>query len=676
MKISLNWIKDYIDIPSKVDELACKLTLSGQEVEKIEKIDGDTVFELEVTPNRPDCLNLIGLAREFSAILDKKLKKPKIKKIKFLNNKCDISIEDKDDCSRYIGAIIKDVNIKKTPKNIVEKISALGLRSINNVVDITNFCLMETGQPMHAFDYDKLAGGKVVVRRAKKGETITAIDDVTYNLDPSILIIADQEKPVAIAGVMGGKESEVTDKTKNILLESAYFNPALVRQASRKLALRSDSSYRFERGVDIDMVETGAQRAVHLIQDLAGGQALSQKDVYLKKIKNAQTKIYVSVDEINSLLGSSLNGVKIKNILKKLECQVSEKNKNILEVIPPSFRGDIRVSVDVAEEIARVIGFDNLPSKMPEIKSQNMNCSKKWILKKELSAALTGQGLDEIISYTMVGEKALKAAKVFSDKKMFRNQNPLTEDQEFMRVSSLPNILNVVSTNIKRGQRDLKFFELGKVYLSTGEKDVLSIIMTGNSLGDWREEKRKIDFYDSKGVLENVLNYFSKKETTFLKTEEAYYHKGQAAKIVFEGKEIGSIGKLDVNILNEWDIKHQDVFFAQVDVDPILKASEKISKYKAVCEYPCVVRDISLSVKQDLSYQKIKDVIINVKEPLVTDIDFVEQYLGEKLEQGQKGITISLTYQSHQKTLTEEEVEQAHSVICQKLISDLQAIKR
>ena len=677
MKINLNWIKDYIDISNKVDELAYKLTLSGQEVEKIEKIDGDTIFELEVTPNRPDCLNLIGLSREFSAILNKSLKKPRIKKTKFLNSKCDITIKDKKDCSRYVGAIINGVNVKQAPKSIVKKISSVGLRSVNNIVDITNFCLMETGQPMHAFDYDKLVGGKIIVRRAKKGEKIIAIDGVAYDLDPSILIIADEKSPVAIAGVMGGKDTEVTESTKNILLESAYFDPILIRRASRKLALRSEASYRFERGVDIDVVETGAYRAINLIQELAGGAAVSKKDVYFGKIKKSQAKIDVTIDQINSLLGASLSTTKIKNILKKLECNVSEKKKNILQIIPPSFRNDIKKEVDVIEEVARVIGFDNLPLKLPEIKAQDIVSSRKWVFKNNLRYALTGQGLDEIISYTMVGKKVLENANISCSKEIVRNQNPLTEDQEFLRTDSLPSILNIVSLNIKRGQKDLKFFELGKVYSASGEKDVLSLVMTRVAKKDWRSPKKEeIDFYDIKGIVENILNRFAREEYRFSKAKSSCCQKGKSAEILFKNKVIGFLGKIDTSVLDRWDIKHQDVFFAQVETDSVFDASEKNVKYKAVCEYPRVVRDISLSLKENISYQEIKDVILSVKEPLLVEIDFVEQYLGEKLLEGQRGMTISLTYQSLKKTLTEQEVEKAHSVICQKILSDLQAIKR
>src|SRR3989338_8110711 len=271
MKISYNWLKDYVAVGADAEKLAQRLTMAGLEVEKIENINGDMVFELEITPNRPDCLNHLGIAREVSAIFNKPLKSPKIKAPQSPKIKTDITISDKNDCSRYIGTVIENVRVKETPPWIKERLTAIGIRTINSVVDITNLVLMETGQPLHAFDYDKLAGGKIIVRRAKEGEVITTIDGAERKLHSSILVIADAKKPVAIAGIMGGKDTEVTEMTKNILLESACFDPILIRRAARALGLFSDSSYRFERGVDLDGVNSGSARATDLILELAGG---------------------------------------------------------------------------------------------------------------------------------------------------------------------------------------------------------------------------------------------------------------------------------------------------------------------------------------------------------------------------------------------------------------------
>ncbi|MDP8266894.1 MAG: phenylalanine--tRNA ligase subunit beta [Candidatus Aceula meridiana] len=675
MRISLSWLKDYVSFALTPAALAHKLTLSGSEVEKEELVGGDIVFELEITPNRPDCLNMIGMAREISAILNKPFKKPKIKRIKFSKSKCAISIENKKDCGRYIGAILTDVKIAQSPSFLQKKLSALGLRPINNIVDITNFCLMETGQPMHAFDYDKLEGGKIIVRRAKKGEKIVAIDEVEYELDPSILIIADAKRPVAIAGVMGGKKTEVTSKTKNILLESAYFDPVLIRRASRKLALRSDSSYRFERGVDIDMVEQAAWRALNLIQELALGKADARKDVYPAKANKKQKKIKISKSQIENFLGANIPLTRIKNILTKLEFKVSSSGKDSLLVTAPSFRKDIQIGVDVTEEIARIIGYDNLPMRLAQIKAENVPTSKRWIFKEKLRQAATGLGLSEVISYTMVGLKALENTKQNISQGVI-NQNPLTEDQQILRPSALPSFLNIVATNFKKGQKDLKIFEIGKNYFSSGEKDVLIVAMTGKRNADWRSLKEKIDFYDIKGSLDGVLKRLKITNVNYSLDKKASFVFGQSAAVFIGGKKSGFLGKVSSDILERWDIKHQDVFYAEVDIETLYQKEQKLCRFQKVSDYPSVVRDISLAVKEYSTFQKVCDVIDFLKEPLLKEVSFVEQYLGEKVPVGCRGITISLTYQSGTRTLTEQEVEKAHQVICQKIISDLDAIKR
>ncbi|MCK5581533.1 MAG: phenylalanine--tRNA ligase subunit beta, partial [Candidatus Omnitrophica bacterium] len=380
MKISITWLNDYIKTGVPVDRLIHKLTMAGLEVEKTETVAGDTVLELEITPNRPDCLNMLGMAREVSAILNKTVKKPSLPEIKYPKEKCPVEIVDKEGCTRYIGTVIKDVKVAKAPQAMQQRLAAIGLRPINNIVDITNFCLMETGQPLHAFDYDKLEGGKIIVRRAKKGETIITIDGELRELDPSVLVIADAKRPVAIAGVMGGQETEVTGKTKNILLESAYFDPVLIRRAARKSGLSSDSSYRFERGVDFQMVENGCTRAIALIQELAGGEIEQRQDLCLAKKKKVGKAVTVSLAQINGLLGAALTTTQCKTILKKLEFDVVSKKgqplpgdrPQILKVTPPTFRNDIHQAVDVVEEVARVVGYDNLPLSLPHITVSNV----------------------------------------------------------------------------------------------------------------------------------------------------------------------------------------------------------------------------------------------------------------------------------------------------------------
>ncbi|OGX05737.1 MAG: phenylalanine--tRNA ligase subunit beta, partial [Omnitrophica WOR_2 bacterium GWA2_47_8] len=483
MKLSYNWLKDYVAVKLPPEKLAHRLTMAGLEVEKIESVNGDSVFELEVTPNRPDCLNVLGLAREVSAILDASLKAPKVEKLRIPSQKIDISVEDKKDCGRYIGTLISDVKVASSARWLEEKLQSIGTRGINNVVDITNFCLMELGQPLHAFDHDKLKGGAIIVRRARSGETIVTIDGVERKLDPSILVIADAQRPVAIAGIMGGRDTEVSERTKNILLESAYFDQVLIRRASRKLGLSSDSSYRFERGVAMQTVETASTRAAELIKKEAGGKVSAQQDVFSKTQKKAAPAIALSLREINDRLGSNLSLAKCKAILNRLGFSVSSSGKDKLRLTAPAFRNDIKENVDIVEEVARIIGYDNLPLSIPRIQVENITIKSNQTHEKKIRGILTALGFDEIITYSMVNQSMLDKTAL-GHLKGVRVQNPLSQDQEMLRPAVLPSLLSIVLLNLNRGQKDLRLFEIGKVYSCEAEKKMINIVASGSKPGD------------------------------------------------------------------------------------------------------------------------------------------------------------------------------------------------
>ncbi|NCA96159.1 MAG: phenylalanine--tRNA ligase subunit beta, partial [Methanomicrobia archaeon] len=405
MKISVSWLKNYVSFSGSVEELATQLTMAGLEVESIEKVKGDAVLELEITPNRPDCLNLLGIAREVSAISNKKLTYPVVTKRRLPVRSCDVTIDDVKGCLRYIGVVIEGVKVGPSLKEQQHYLGSVGIRSISNIVDVTNFCMMELGQPLHAFDHDKLSGHKLIVRRARKGETIVTIDNVKRELDESILVIADQDKPVAIAGIMGGKETEVTDSTKNILLESATFDPILIRRASRKLGLSSDSSYRFERGVNIDTALMASQRACDLILQSSGGKITAYKDVRGASFKRKIKSIKVSLGDINQFLGSAITKNQCVQILKRLECVVTTKANDVLEIMPPSFRSDLRSAVDIMEELARIYGYNNIPSSLAMVRAVNIPQHDKRMKREQVRSFFVAQGFNEVVTYSMVSEK-------------------------------------------------------------------------------------------------------------------------------------------------------------------------------------------------------------------------------------------------------------------------------
>ena len=677
MKISLNWLKDYIKFNIPVEKLAHRLTMAGMEIEKIHSVDEDVVLELEITPNRSDCLNVIGIAREVSAVLNKTLIIPKVRKRRLPSAKADVAILDREGCLRYIGALIKNVSVGKAPDSMAKRLSAIGLRPINNIVDITNFCLMETGQPMHAFDYDKLIGGKIVVRRARQGEKIVTIDGVERVLDTSILVIADTKRPVAVAGVMGGQDTEVTEKTKNILLESAYFDPVLVRRGARKLGLSTDSSYRFERGVNIQMVEGAAHRAIALIREFSQGETTHWTDIFLTKRKISKSEISIKIQQVNDLLGSQLTYSRCKTILKRLEFYVKGENRDTLHVQAPDFRGDIEREVDVIEEIGRVIGYDNLPMSLPQITVTHLNPRNNRQLKKEMRDILNAQGFNEIITYTLINSQSLEKTKQAALKRI-RVKNPLTQDQEIMRPDLLPSFLDIALSNINRGQKNMRLYELGKKYLPEGEKEFLAMIVTGLKASDWRNfSKGKMDFFDIKGPASVLMERLRVKKASFEDAAESpIYEPGRAAVIKAGQTVLGDAGQIKKEILKKWDIKFEDIYFLQLSLTELAKERQLTAGFEPISEYPAITRDVSLAVKEDVSFAQIEKTAFQLGAKFLKEINFMEVYRGEKIPQGYKGLSFSLRYQSSRRTLTEEEIGEVHATICQSYIDQTRAIIR
>ncbi|MBF0595142.1 MAG: phenylalanine--tRNA ligase subunit beta [Candidatus Omnitrophica bacterium] len=699
MKLSLNWLNQYIDHGLTADELSFRLTMAGLEVEAVEKIGSDTVFEIEITPNRPDCLSMLGLAREVSAIVDRELKVPAVAEHEDAGT-VDIAIENSADCARYIGTRIDGVTVKPFPGDKSLLLQALGDNPVSNIVDITNFVLFEYGQPLHAFDFDKLEGGKIIVRRAKKGEKIVTLDDVERTLDESILVIADAKKPVAIAGIMGGRDSGVTSSTKRILLESASFDLGVTRRASRKLGLTSDACYRFERGIAWKTGEAASNRATDLILELAGGTVVSRRDEVASVPISQRTEVVVSLSDIHKLLGAppalsealqgrveGLDLVRAEKILRRLGCVVAATDKTIT-VIPPHFRNDIKIKEDVIEEVARVVGYDNLPMSLPQVPAVNISVDyEKETFNSRLTGIFVGLGFNQVVTYSLVGGAAL--AKTNYQGPVIKLQNAMSAEQEMMRPTALPNMLIVAAANMNRGQRDLKLFEIGKRYLpggepfdsalkglAQGERWTLSILVSGRREADWRAPKRlALDLFDIKGAAEEAFARLRVKGCVFSSAEDAAFEPGQAALVSIDGKPAGKAGKVAEEVLARFDIKKTAVYFGEVDLELAAEAMTPRLRFIELNEFPVVARDVSLSVK-DGSFEAIKDLCFKNGSGLLKKINFVELYTGDKIETGRKGYVLSMTYQSSERTLTDDEVGAVHESIIQKLIETFSVTRR
>jgi len=674
MKIPFSWLTEYVDVSKmKAEDVADKLTIAGLEVVMIEKVGGDSIFDIEITPNRPDCLNMLGIAREVSACLNKKFTPPKLKSPKnVIKERIAIEIKDKNLCPRYTGRIMRNIKVGPSPKWLVQKMERMGQRSVNNVVDITNFCLFEQGQPTHAFDYDKIKG-KIIVRRAHKGERMVTIDGKERTLDPDMLVIADAEKPVALAGVMGSKETEVTGSTGNIIFESAYFDPISIRRTSRRLGLISESSYRFERSVDAGCITKASDRACSLIAQLCGGQAGPIADVGTKDPE--EIKIYLRPEKLKKTLGLEISPIAIKKILKSLKLDVETSSKKSIVVRIPSFRQDLKEEVDLIEEVVRIYGYDKLPSTMPAIVGHPKRIDTTREISNVTRDAIISFGTDEIITYSLISRDDLDSIDgSFNDKEIISIMNPLSSEQEIMRPTLIPGILRAISWNLNRKTSSFKIFELGKVYTKEGnrfiEEETLSIAMVG--------EKRKgfeSQFFVIKGMLEALFIKLGLEGIAYKGEERPGFLTSEAASIWIDKKRIGFLGKAGREALEKQAIK-TDVFLCEISLEKLFGHVILKKKFKAIPKFPSANRDISLIVSKTVSHQAIVSIIEEVGGELVSSVELFDKYTGAQIPGGSRGLSYAVEYRANDRTLTDSEVTELHTEVCDALLKRLGAKQR
>jgi len=677
MKISYEWIKEYVDPDASPEELAAGLTMSGSEVEAINDAGSDKVMSLEITSNRPDCLNILGLAREASVVFDRELKAPDVRPFEGVPEEkgpaVDCVIENTELCPKYTARVISDVKIKGVGEKIRKRLEALALRPVNNAVDVTNFCLMELGQPLHAFDLDKLKGGKIIVREARKGEKIVTIDEEERELEPGMLVIADKERPVAIAGVMGGMDTEVTETTKNILLESAYFDPVSVRRTARKLGLSSDSSYRFERGVDKGMIKGASDRAAALIVKEAGGKVCG---FYEAGPLSAEENVIIEFDteKAGKVLGVVLEKEWVKHIFQKLDMTVTDKEGSRMSVRVPTFREDLEREIDLIEEVARIFGYDKIPATIPEISPVAERKVYERQVNEKLLEDLVSLGLSEIVTYGLISEASSNRFPGLV-KDPVTLSNPLSEEQKVMTPHLLDGMLKTISWNINRKNKDLRLFEIGKVYSELGEGKgygeipTLCIGLTGSARQNWMEGKRNESFYDLKGIIEDV---FSGLRITpeFIPIHIDGIAPCAGIKIHGEKETIGFLGQTTKKVLKEYDIE-QDVFLCEIKLDRIFEKAVLKNRYHAVPRFPFSTRDVSILCEDSVRAGDISRIIAEEGEELIKQIDLVDIYKGKKISKGKKSLTYSIQYGLDTRTLREEEIEALHSSVKDALAKNL-----
>ena len=693
MKVQVDWLKEYTEIDVPTDELGHVLTMAGLEIqshEKVELPDGEKseVLELNVTPNRGYCLSHIGVAREVSALLNKSLKLPD--PLKALESVWGVvkveervSVENMEPklCPRYCALVIENVKVGPSPKWLKDRLTAIGLRPINNIVDITNFVMMEYGQPLHAFDRDLLAGNKIIIRRAKKGEPFASLDGTELKLEPDALVIADGEKPVALAGIMGGTNCQVSEITCHVVLESACFDPATVRKGSKKYGLRSDSSYRFERGVDWNGVVSAQARAALMIKELAGGEiCLGRVDIYPQE----QKPIFVSLrmSRLNQLLGASFNSEQVQDILFRLGMEVLNQSEN-MEVKIPSFRPDLLREVDLIEEIARIDGFDKVDTVYPVAGVRPVRISAKQNIIKKVREVFCCAGFAETVHYSFIEcvvAEEFKTAFASERNRVIALKNPLSSEYDTMRTSLLPGLLKTAGLNLSKGQKPLKLFEVGSVYFSDSngartEKAVLSAIVLGPyELTPWKPRGGDYDFYDLKGTLEMLITHLHLKLEIF-PDSRPFLLPDKSVRVQISDKELGFLGQMapEQNLVGELG---QNVYALELDLGALEKSASSSLQFQPIPKFPETYRDISILVDRSVTSQKAADVILKTGSPLIQKVELYDHFEGKKIQADKKSLTFALSFQSAERTLSDDEVNPLFEKIVQTLKSELGASLR
>ena len=627
----------------------------------------DEVIEFEITPNRPDCLSILGMARETAASFESELKEPEIE-FETVDNISDyintIEIES-ENCNRYYARVVKDVVIKDSPIWIQLRLMEAGIRPINNIVDITNFVMLEMGEPLHAFDLENINGNKIIVRQAEKDETLVSLDGETRGLKETDLVIADEKDPIAIAGVMGGLNSEVTEKTKLILIEGANFNPKSIRLTSKRLALRSEASNRFEKGLDPNLCQRAADRVCQIIELTESGKIV---DSFIDNYKEKREEKVISLrpERVNMLLGIKIDRESMVKYLNLLGLESKYKDGLIYTMVPTR-RLDISIEADLIEEIGRLYGFHNIESKslVGELTRGVKPFSKN--IEDRVKDTLLGIGFNEVMTYSFISPRAYDKINIEEDSKL-RNYikilNPLGEDYSVMRTTLIPNIMDLFSRNYNRGVKSSFVFEIGNIFLPKelpivslpDEKKVLSIGFYGEK-----------DFYFLKETIEKLLCKLGIKGIEYKREEKnPIFHPGRTAKAFVEGVEVGTIGEVYIDVCENYDIKSK-VYIAELDFEKIMELSSFERKYKALPKYPSTSRDIAIILDEGVLVGDIKSLITKHGKDLIENIELFDIYRGDQIPENMKSMAFSITYRSYERTLKDKEIEEIQTSIIEDL---------
>jgi phenylalanyl-tRNA synthetase beta chain len=644
---------------------------------------GDTIIDLDVTPNRPDCLSIIGIAREAAALTNQMIHIAEAaydESEPAISSQMKVEIQAADLCPRYCASLVSDIKIKPSPKWMQDRLTACGLRPINNIVDISNYVMLEYGQPLHTFDYDRISGQKIEVRRARENEILTTLDGVERKLKTDMLVIADADRAVALAGVMGGANSEVTDQTRNILLEAASFKATSVHATGDALGLPSEARYRFERGIAAELAGPALKRATQLLVELGGGKAAKGFiDIYPGR--KAGKAIRLSQNRLQRLLGVNFSLDEIMKTLTSLGIDCKKVSENEIEAIAPYWRSDINIEVDLIEEVARIEGYQKIPNTLLAEPLPEINPDPILKLKENVSSGLTANGFSEVLNFSLTGLDLLK--KVNSDSQppageMLRVANPMTADSEFLRTSLRGTLLTAFMTNRKYQEGSIRLFELGKIYLGRGqelpdERETVCAVMGGLRYDrSWHNQDEVIDFFDAKGTLESLLLRLGL-SATFEKRLDSGLHPNKQADIYLNKQKVGILGELHPKVALAFEIS-EPVYLIELDLKSMAQFASADRVYRQVGRFPSTTRDMALIVGIEVTHQQIQKVIQSFG--LVEYVEIFDVYSGGQVPAGKKSLAYRVSYRSAAHTLTDEEVVRVQQQILERLNKELGAVLR
>jgi phenylalanyl-tRNA synthetase beta chain len=641
----------------------------------------DTVLDIGVTPNRSDCLSIVGVAREAAAILGKELRCPPsavAENNEEIHGLTSVSIEDPDLCPRYTARIIRNVRIGPSPFWMRRRLEALGLRSINNIVDVTNFVMMELGQPLHAFDFRFLEEGRIVVRRSRAGETFVSLDEKERLLQADTLMICDGVKPVAIGGVMGGLNSEIQNDTETILLESAYFNPASIRRTSRGLAMGTDAAFRFERGIDPEGVIRALDRAACLMAELSGGTVCRGViDQYPRSVISAKD-IPLRLERIRDILGAAVAEADVVRILRNLKMTIEPTGEGCFRVTPPTCRVDIVREIDLIEEIARMHGYDRVPVTLPAVSVIAGVAEGRGPIEVRFREIMTGSGYQEVINYSFVAPDAvdqLGLPEADERRRHVRIRNPLTEEQAVMRTTMIQSLLLNVRRNAAVGRFDLKIFETGRTFIrqeegkQPREHNRAAFLITGRRYEDrWHFQELQADFYDLKGCTENILDTLRIAAPSFRECiPEPFLHPGKSCGVFSGEQQLGYLGEVHPDVLTRMDLTGT-VVVGELDLDLLAASCSAKGSFRSLPRFPSSSRDVAFLVRREIAAAEMLRSATDSLEELLEKVEIFDVYEGKNIPEGMKSLGLRFSYRSADRTLMDDEVNEVHTRIVQKIV--------